>query len=90
MYTDAKTFVRTVCGNSNGFEVKVGIHQCSAFRIQIAKDFSAESPLLFEFFRQRFQYNQRVPLPWELLYADDLVDIRGRANFSFGFGAECG
>jgi len=32
MYTDAKTTVRTVYGNSNGFEVKVGMHQGSALR----------------------------------------------------------
>jgi len=36
MYTGAKTVVRTVYGNSNSFEVKVGMHQCSAL-----------SPLLF-------------------------------------------
>jgi len=30
MYIGAKTFVRTVYGNSNGFEVKVGMHQGSA------------------------------------------------------------
>ena len=36
MYTGAKTVVRTVYGNSNGFEVKVGMHQGSAL-----------SPLLF-------------------------------------------
>jgi len=36
MYTGAKTVVRTVYGNSNGFKVKVGIHQGSA-----------SSPLLF-------------------------------------------
>jgi len=27
MYTGAKTVVRTVYGNSNGFEVKVSMHQ---------------------------------------------------------------
>jgi len=36
MYTGAKTVVRTVYGNSNGFEVKVGMLQSSAL-----------SPLLF-------------------------------------------
>ena len=36
MYTDAKTVVRKVYGNSNGFEAKVGMHQSSAL-----------SPLLF-------------------------------------------
>jgi len=30
MYTGAKTVVRTVYGNSNGFEVKVGMHRGSA------------------------------------------------------------
>jgi len=30
MYTGAKTVVRTVYGNINGFEVKVGMHQSSA------------------------------------------------------------
>ena len=30
MYTGAKTVIRTVYGNSNGFEVKVGMHQGSA------------------------------------------------------------
>jgi len=30
MYIGAKTVVRTVYGNSNGFEVKVGMHQGSA------------------------------------------------------------
>jgi len=30
VYTGAKTVVRTVFGNSNGFEVKVGMHQGSA------------------------------------------------------------
>ena len=36
VYTGAKTVVRTVYGNSNGFEVKVGMLQSSAL-----------SPLLF-------------------------------------------
>jgi len=33
MYTSAKTVVRTVYGNSNGFEVKVGMHQGSALSL---------------------------------------------------------
>ena len=36
MYTGAKTVVRTVYGNSSGYEVKVGMHKGSAL-----------SPLLF-------------------------------------------
>jgi len=38
MYSGAKTVVRTVCGNSKGFEVKVRMHQGSAL-----------GPLLFVF-----------------------------------------
>jgi len=30
MYTGAKTVVRTVYGKSNGFEIKVGMHQGTA------------------------------------------------------------
>ena len=32
VYTGAKTVVRTVYGNSNGFEGKVAMHQGSALR----------------------------------------------------------
>jgi len=62
MYTGAKTVVRTVYGNSNGFEVKVGMHQGSAL-----------SPLLFVMVMEALYREFRVALPWELLYADDLV-----------------
>ena len=61
MYTGAKTVVRTVCGNSECFEAKIGVHQGSAL-----------SPLLF---REAISREFRVALPWELLYADDLVVI---------------
>jgi len=59
-----KTVVRTVYGNSNGFEVKVGMHQCSAL-----------SPLLFVMVMEALSREFRVALPWELWYADDLVVI---------------
>jgi len=62
--TDAKTFVRTVYGNSNCFEVKVGMHQGSAL-----------SPLLLVIVMEVLSREFRVTLPWELLYADDLVVI---------------
>jgi len=42
-YTGAKTVVRTVFGNSNDFEVKVGMHQSSAL-----------SPLLFVIVMEAF------------------------------------
>jgi len=63
MYTGAKSVARTVYGNSNGFEVKVGNHQGSAL-----------SPLLFVIVMQVSSREFRVALPWEL-YADDLVVI---------------
>ena len=64
MYTGAITAVRTVYGNSNGFEVKVGMHSGSAL-----------SPLLFVIVIEALSREFRVALPWELLYADDLVVI---------------
>ena len=64
MYTGAKTVVRTVYGNSKGFEVKVGMHQGSGL-----------SPLLFMIVMEAISREFRVALPWELLYADDLAVI---------------
>jgi len=64
IYTGAKTVVRTVYGNSNGFEVKVSVHQGSAL-----------SHLLFVMVMEALSREFRVALPWELLYADDLVVI---------------
>ena len=64
MYTGAKIVVRTVYGYSSGFEVKVGMHQGSAL-----------SPLLFVIVMEAISREFRVALPWELLYADDLVVI---------------
>jgi len=67
MCTGAKTVVRTVChvyGNSSTFEVKVGMHEGSAL-----------SPLLFVVVMEAISREFRVALPWELLYADDLVVI---------------
>jgi len=56
MHSAAKAGVRTVYGNSNGFEVKFGMHQGSAL-----------NPLIvMEALSREF----RVALPWQLLYAD--------------------
>jgi len=69
MYIGAKTVVRTVYGNSSGFEVKVGMDQGSAL-----------SPLLFVIVMEAISREFRVALPWELLYADTSVDIGASAN----------
>jgi len=62
--TGAKAVVRTVYSNSNGFEVKVSTHHVLAL-----------SPLLFVIVVVALSREFRVALPWELLYADDLVVI---------------
>jgi len=62
-----KTVVRTVYGNSSGFEVKVGMHQGSAL-----------SPLLFVIVMEASSREFGVTLAWELLYADDLVAVLGK------------
>jgi len=64
IYTGVKTDVRTVHGNSNGFEVKVGMHQGSAL-----------TPLLFVIIMEALSREFRVALAWELLYADNVVVI---------------
>ena len=64
MYAVVKTVVRTVYGNSKGFEVKVGMHQGSAL-----------SPLLFVIVMEAISREFRVALPWEQLYSDDLAMI---------------
>ena len=64
MCAGAKTVVRTVFGNSKGFEVKVGMHQGSGL-----------IPLLFVIVMEAISREFRVALPWELLYADDLAVI---------------
>jgi len=64
MYTGAKTVVRTVYGNSSGFEVKVGMHQGLPL-----------SPLLFVIVMEAISREFRMALPWELLYTVDLIVI---------------
>ena len=62
MYKKARTAVRTKQGSSEEFEVKVGVHQGSVL-----------SPLLFVAVMEVVTRKVRDGLPWELLYADDLV-----------------
>ncbi|XP_065315796.1 uncharacterized protein LOC135924631 [Gordionus sp. m RMFG-2023] len=62
MYVGAQTAVRTDHGDSDSFEVKVGLHQGSVL-----------SPLLFILVMDVVAREMREGLPWEILYADDLV-----------------
>jgi len=62
IHTGAKTVLRTVYDNSNGFEIKIGIYQGSAL-----------SPLLFVIVMEASSREFRVIFPWELLYTNDLV-----------------
>ena len=62
MHKKVRTKVKTNHGNSEEFEVKVGVHQGSVL-----------SPLLFVVVMEALTQDIREGLPWELLYADDLV-----------------
>ncbi|XP_065325211.1 uncharacterized protein LOC135931830 [Gordionus sp. m RMFG-2023] len=61
MYVGAETAVRMDYGDSESFEVKVGLHQGSVLS------------LLFILVIDVVAREMREGLPWELLYADDLV-----------------
>ncbi len=62
MYTDAQTVVRTEDGDSEWFDVLVGLHQGSAL-----------SPLLFIIVMGVISREIKDGLPWELLYPVDLL-----------------
>src|SRR6267154_3262622 len=62
MYEGVTTSVKINGEESEGFEVKVGVHQGSVL-----------SPILFNIVMQAIADNFKVGLPWELFYADDLV-----------------
>src|SRR3954470_5698707 len=62
MYEGGTTSVRMNGDESENFEVKVGVHQGSVL-----------SPILFNIVTQAIADNFKEGLPWELLYADDLV-----------------
>ena len=64
MYAYARSRVRVGEGVSKEFEVKVGIHQGSVL-----------SPLLFIIVLEALSREFRAGVPWEDLYADDLVII---------------
>ena len=64
MYRNARSRVRVGSEYSEEFEVGVGVHQGSVL-----------SPLLFIIVLEALSRDFRVGLPWELLFADDLVII---------------
>ena len=64
MYANAQSRVHVSEGFSKEFEVKVGVHQGSVL-----------SPLLFIIVLEALSREFRAGVPWEDLYADDLVII---------------
>ena len=64
MYSNARSRAHVGEGYSEGFEVKVGVHQGSVL-----------SPLLFIIVLEAFFRKFPCGVPWEDLYADDLVII---------------
>ena len=64
MYSNARSRVRVGEGYSEVFEVKVGVHQGSVL-----------SPLLFIIVPEALSREFLCGVPWEDLYADDLVII---------------
>ena len=62
MYRDVKTRVRSGAGTTEGFEVKVGLHQGSAL-----------SPFLFNIVFDVLTRGVRRGVPWSMMYADDVV-----------------
>ena len=64
MYCNARSRVRVNGQLSEEFEVKVGVHQGSVL-----------SPLLFIIVLEALSRDLRPGVPWELLYADDLVIV---------------
>ena len=64
-YTNSRTVVRTAQGQTDPFDIKVGLHQGSAL-----------SPFLFIVVMDTISKEFRGRPPWELLFADDLDHSR--------------
>ena len=62
MYRGTKTRVKTRCGRTEYFEVKVGLHQRSPL-----------SPLLFIIIMDALTEEAGTKPPWAMLFADNLV-----------------
>ena len=61
IYGDSTTVVRCAIGATEGFEVKVGLHQGSAL-----------SPCLFAMVMNRMTDDIREEAPWTMMFADDI------------------
>ena len=64
MYSKPKTVVKTNHGKSEKFEVKVCVHQDLGL-----------SPFLFVILMEALTTKISNDLPWEILYADDLMVV---------------
>ena len=62
LYRDARSSVAAAGGTSHPFEISVGVHQGSAL-----------SPLLFNLVMEEATRDYRRGVPWDMLYADDIV-----------------
>ena len=62
MYDDSTRAVRCAVGVTEGFDVKVGLHQGSAL-----------SPCLFAMVMDRMTDEIREEAPWTMMFADDIV-----------------
>ena len=62
LYDDSKSCVAAASGMSDAFKVSVGVHQGSAL-----------SPLLFNLVMQEATKECHRGVPWDMLYADDLI-----------------
>ena len=71
MYKGTWTTVRCGAGGTKQFEIKVGVHQGSCL-----------SPLLFIIVMDAISEAVRRPVPWDMLYADDLIVAEDSATKS--------
>ena len=62
MYEEARTSVKCRIGNTRKFEIRVGVHQGSCL-----------SRLPFIIVMDAILEHVRREVPWDMLYADDLI-----------------
>lgn len=62
MYKDVYTKVRSCVGETEGFQIRVGLHQGSAL-----------SPFIFNIVMDVMTEEVRAAVPWNVFHADDIV-----------------